>query len=103
MITGAVDDAGEHGVPFLGVLPEIAKVDFQMATFFEKHDTDAVVLKIGPIGSAVAMKDTDAIVQGLVDKGTSFEVNWPGTSCPSTCWPMKAPLATQELKCMRPV
>lgn len=93
--------AVEGGLPVLGMALGIAKPCYTWQDIFEKHNTDALRLYLGPgTGWVVAVHTLDDMHECIVTKGHTMYLQMPGIVSPNGraiyCVPLAAAATLDE-------
>lgn len=68
----------EHGLPFLGVALDAADPKNDYQHLFKKHDTDALMMNMGPAGGwMLAVHTAEDLQEVSVVKGGAMYPKWP--------------------------
>ena len=85
--------AGEKGMPLLGKLPFILDENVEISSLFEKHDTDAISLNMGPAGGyVIAIQDTELMQEASIAQLKNTYPKWPGVTpcCVLLLWGLRS-------------
>ena len=71
--------AAVRGLPLLGMLLTILDEDFEIATLFEKYNTDAFNIYMGPAGGwQLCIQDAQLLQDACVTHLKNVYPKWPG-------------------------
>ena len=75
--------AEEWGLPLVGVALEMRFGTFQGRRYYERHNSDALMMNWGPAGGwYLALARAEHIQEALHDKSDIIVQWWPGTPAP---------------------
>lgn len=74
--------AVERGLPFLGIALTAIKPDFpdKLEHVFEKHQSDSIILNLGPYGKFFATQSIPDMQEVSVVKASDVYTKWPGAN-----------------------